>query len=90
MAKPIRKLQPARRQLAAHCRLRGGRNTNAAYNLVRGVVGRTTWYRWQTGRANLGVDTLERICDHLGLAVVIVDKKTGKTAGRRQVLDPDD
>ena len=81
----IRKQQPINKQLAAHCKRKGADNPNTSWPLVKNAVSRTSWYLFMAGKTSTTADTLQRVCEQLGLAILIVDKETGKTAGGKGV-----
>ena len=85
----IRKQQPINKQLAAHCKRKGADNPNASWELVRNAVSRTSWYLFQGDKTSITVETLQRVCQELGLEIVILDKETGRTAGGKEVIAPD-
>ena len=80
----IRKQQTVSKQLAAHLRRKGATNLNTSWPLVKNAVSRTSWYLFHGGKTSITVATLERVCETLGLAILIVDKETGKTAGGKE------
>jgi len=80
----IRKQQPIRKQLAAHCKRKGADNPNASWPLVKDAVSRTSWYLFMAGKTSVTVETLHRVCGVLGLEVLVLDKETGKTAGGKE------
>ena len=81
----IRKQQPINKQLAAHCKRNGADNPNASWELVRNAVSRTSWYLFQGDKTSITVETLQRVCQELGLEVVVLDKETCRTAGGKEV-----
>lgn len=84
----MQKQPPVNEQIARHCRNKGAHSNNAAYELIRPAIARNSWYKWQTGKGSIGVNYLEKLCDKLGLGIVIVDLKTGLPAkGRTPIPD---
>ena len=81
----MRRKRPIHEQIQAHLKPRGAHSINGGFELVRPACSRTMWYRWMQGKGTIGIKSLEKILDKLGLTIIVVDKATGKAAGGREV-----
>ena len=76
----LRKQKPIKHQICRHLLKRNAINASEGWKQVEGSgVGRSTWFCWMSGKSSISVDWLEKLLAHLGLMVLIVDKKTGRT-----------
>ena len=80
--KRIRRQKPLDVQLRRHLRNRKAVNAGQCYQHVKPCVSRSAWFNWLAGRASLSTGKLQKILDHLGLHIVIVDDD-GKTGTGR-------
>jgi len=80
----MRKPKPIDKQLRRHLRNRKALSVTQGYEHVKPTVSRSAWFNWLAGRTALSVKLLQRILDHLGLHIVIVDKD-GKTGTGKEV-----